>query len=413
MDKASNMKITEIKPNPNNPRLIKDHKFKQLVKSIQDFPQMLELRPIVIDENNMVLGGNMRLKACLEAGLTDVPVIHANNLSEEKKKEFIVKDNVGYGEWDWDDLANNWDALELTEWGLDIPNFDAEVLEAQEDDFAVPDGGIETDIALGDLFEIGEHRLLCGDSTDSDQVAKLMKGQKADMVFTSPPYNSGDVAMRGGGKFAFGKTGAKTLYENYKDDKTPQEYFDFCISILNNISLIVNELHSIFWNVSYNANSRDDYGKIVFADVNPFRVKETIIWNKGVAIPITSEGILSRNSEFIFLMSNGNKYLTNQKIGEHSVYWNTWNISSSGSQKNEHKACFPVELPFKAIEDFSKSDSIIYEPFMGSGTTMVASHQLKRKCYGVELDPKYCQVIVDRMMKLDPSLIIKKNGVTL
>ena len=407
------MNIKEIKPNPNNPRIIKDHKFKQLVKSIQDFPQMLELRPIVIDENNMVLGGNMRLKACIEAGMTDVPVIHANNLSEEKKKEFIVKDNVGYGEWDWDDLANNWDEQELTDWGLDIPNFDVNNLEAEEDDFAVPDGGTETDIVLGDLFEIGEHRLLCGDSTDSDQVAKLMNGQKADMVFTSPPYNSGDVAMRGGGKFAFGKTGAKTLYENYKDDKTPQEYFDFCISILNNISLIVNELHSIFWNVSYNANSRDDYGKIVFADVNPFRVKETIIWNKGVAIPITSEGILSRNSEFIFLMSNGNKYLTNQKIGEHSVYWNTWNISSSGSQKNEHKACFPVELPFKAIEDFSKSDSIIYEPFMGSGTTMVASHQLKRKCYGMELDPKYCQVIVDRMKKLDPTLIIKKNGLPL
>jgi hypothetical protein len=117
------MKIQEIKPNPNNPRIIKDHKFKQLVKSIQDFPQMLELRPIVIDENNMVLGGNMRLKACLEAGLTDVPVIHANNLSEEKKKEFIVKDNVGYGEWDFDELANNWDIEELTEWGLEIPNF--------------------------------------------------------------------------------------------------------------------------------------------------------------------------------------------------------------------------------------------------------------------------------------------------
>ena len=294
----------------------------------------------------------------------------------------------------------------------DIEEEAQEILEAEEDDFdSTPPETPET--VLGDLYEIGKHRLLCGDSTDSDQVAKLMNGQKADMVFTSPPYNSGDVAMRGGGKFSFGKTGAKTFYENYKDDKTPQEYFDFCISILNNISLIVNELHSIFWNVSYNANSRDDYGKIVFSDVNPFRVKETIIWNKGVAIPITSEGILSRNSEFIFLMSNGNKYLTNQKIGEHSVYWNTWNISSSGSQKNEHKACFPVELPFKAIEDFSKSDSIIYEPFMGSGTTMVASHQLKRKCYGMELDPKYCQVIVDRMKKLDSTLIIKKNGLPL
>lgn len=120
------MNINLIRANPNNPRICKDHKFKQLVKSIQDFPQMLELRPIVIDENNMVLGGNMRLKACLEAGLTDVPVIHANNLSEEKKKEFIVKDNVGYGEWDWSELANTWEVDLLQEWGLDIPSFDNE-----------------------------------------------------------------------------------------------------------------------------------------------------------------------------------------------------------------------------------------------------------------------------------------------
>jgi hypothetical protein len=119
------MNINEIKPNPNNPRIIKDDKFKKLVKSIQDFPQMLELRPIVIDENNIVLGGNMRLKACIEAGLTDVPVKQAKGLTEDQKKEFIVKDNVGYGEWDWDDLANNWDEQLLTEWGLDIPNFDA------------------------------------------------------------------------------------------------------------------------------------------------------------------------------------------------------------------------------------------------------------------------------------------------
>ena len=117
------MNINEIKPNPNNPRIIKDVKFKQLVKSIQDFPQMLELRPIVIDENNMVLGGNMRLKACIEAGMTDVPVIHANNLSEAQKKEFIVKDNVGYGEWEWDALANEWNIEDLDNWGLDIPAF--------------------------------------------------------------------------------------------------------------------------------------------------------------------------------------------------------------------------------------------------------------------------------------------------
>jgi ParB-like chromosome segregation protein Spo0J len=127
------MLITEIKPNPNNPRLIKDHKFKQLVKSIQDFPQMLELRPIVIDENNMVLGGNMRLKACLEAGLTDVPVIHANNLTEAQKKEFIIKDNISFGEHDWDALANEWNIIELDEWGLDIPAFANNDIEEPKD----------------------------------------------------------------------------------------------------------------------------------------------------------------------------------------------------------------------------------------------------------------------------------------
>lgn len=121
------MNINEIKPNPNNPRIIKDNKFKQLVKSIQDFPQMLELRPIVIDENNMVLGGNMRLKACIEAGLKDVPVKQAKDLTEEQKKEFMVKDNIGFGEWDWDLLANEFDTEEIGEWGLDIPNFDSNI----------------------------------------------------------------------------------------------------------------------------------------------------------------------------------------------------------------------------------------------------------------------------------------------
>jgi hypothetical protein len=132
------MNINEIKPNPYNPRIIKDDKFKKLVKSIQDFPQMLELRPIVIDENNIVLGGNMRLKACIEAGLTDVPVKQAKDLTEEQKKEFIVKDNVGYGEWDWSDLANNWETEELEEWGLDIIGFSN--VDDLGEGFSLPDG---------------------------------------------------------------------------------------------------------------------------------------------------------------------------------------------------------------------------------------------------------------------------------
>ena len=182
------VKINAIKTNPKNPRLIKDDKFKKLVKSIQEFPQMLELRPIVVDENNIILGGNMRYKACIEAGLKEIFILKAEDLTEEQKDEFIVKDNVGFGEWDWDILANEWDTDKLQDWGLDLPlDVSVQELEAEEDDYEIPNE-INTDIVLGDLFEIGEHRLLCGDSTDSDQVAKLMNGEKADMVFTDPPY---------------------------------------------------------------------------------------------------------------------------------------------------------------------------------------------------------------------------------
>jgi hypothetical protein len=119
--------INQVKANPNNPRIIKDDKFKKLVKSIQDFPEMLELRPIVVNDDMIVLGGNMRLKACKEAGLTKIPVIKASNLTEEQQKEFIIKDNVGFGEWDWEQLANQWDAEMLNEWALNVPQFEPQV----------------------------------------------------------------------------------------------------------------------------------------------------------------------------------------------------------------------------------------------------------------------------------------------
>ena len=125
--KVQKVKISEIKTNPKNPRLIKDDKFRKLVKSIKEFPQMLELRPIVVDENNIVLGGNMRLKACIEVGLKEVFIVKAEDLTEQQKDEFIVKDNVGFGEWDWDILANEWDSELLNDWGLYVPEIPSEV----------------------------------------------------------------------------------------------------------------------------------------------------------------------------------------------------------------------------------------------------------------------------------------------
>ena len=135
------VKISKVKPNETNPRLIKDSKFKKLVKSIKEFPEMLKLRPIVVNKDMVVLGGNMRLKACKEAGLKDVWILKADNLTEEQQKEFIVKDNVGFGEWDWDILANQWDSVQLEDWGMDNwQNIDD--IETS-DSFSLPDGDKE------------------------------------------------------------------------------------------------------------------------------------------------------------------------------------------------------------------------------------------------------------------------------
>jgi len=124
MSDTKKVSIDKLKPNPDNPRIIKDDKFKKLVQSIKDFPEMLKLRPIVVDKDMVVLGGNMRLRALKDAGVKDVEVIIADNLTDDQKREFIIKDNVGFGEWNWETLANEWHADQLSEWGMDIPKFD-------------------------------------------------------------------------------------------------------------------------------------------------------------------------------------------------------------------------------------------------------------------------------------------------
>ena len=143
--KTQTVPINEVKSNPNNPRIIKDDKFKKLVASIKELPQMLELRPIVVNEDMIVLGGNMRLKACKEAGLKEIPIIKASELNEEQQRAFIIKDNVGYGEWDWDALANEWDAELLVEWGLDVWKAPTEV------DYSILDGADEMDNLISDM----------------------------------------------------------------------------------------------------------------------------------------------------------------------------------------------------------------------------------------------------------------------
>ena len=246
-------------------------------------------------------------------------------------------------------------------------------MEAKEDDFDVelPE---EPKTVLGDLYEIGEHRLLCGDSTDSEQVAKLMNGEKADMVFTDPPYN---VAFNG-------RSGSFDVIEN---DDLPEDDFEELINGFVSILNILNPENYYVWcNWKF-------YGLLQ----SKLEFKACIVWAKNV-----------------FGLGRGYRHqhefcLFNGKLDEgRNSESDLWEISKDSNY--QHPTQKPVALSVKALQNHKKA-KIIVDLFAGSGSTMSGVHQSKRKCYGMELDPKYCDVIVKRMLKLEPTLRIKRNGV--
>jgi DNA modification methylase len=385
--KSENIALSKLETNkgqieglPKNPRLIKTEKFEKLKKSIEDNPEMLGMREVLVyplGSKFIIIGGNMRFQACKELGFTEVPCkVLDKGTTADQLRAITIKDNVGFGEHDWDLLANEWDSIELEEWGLDIPSFDndEQVLEAEEDDFdATPPE--EPITVLGDLYEIGEHRLLCGDSTDSDAVAKLMNGEKADMVFTDPPYG---VNMNRSGKI---------LNDNLNND----DLYNLLNSAFVNSILFSKDCHFYWW-IGFKGYSLMEK---CFID-NDIKIDNCIVWNKP-SIGLGKTGYRYKHELCLFKGEIKDKSLSD-----------VWDFGRD--REGLHPTMKPIELISYAMNNSSKIDDLILDIFLGSGSTMVAAHQLKRKCYGLELEPKYCQVIIDRMKKLDPTLIIKRNG---
>ena len=383
------VKTKDIHANENNPRILKDDKFKKLVKSIKDFPEMLEIRPIVVNNEMMVLGGNMRLRAIQEIGLKEVPIIKAENLTEEQQREFLIKDNVGFGEWDWDALANDWDADELNDWGLDVPLINN--LEAEEDDFDVPEGGSDTDIVLGDIFEIGQHRLICGDSTQTDTFEKLTEGVLADMVITDPPYN---VAYEG-------KTKDKLKIDN--DNMGDKQFYQFLYDFYT--ACAAYSKPGAAWYV-WHADSEGANFRQAMSDAG-IMVKQCLIWVKNSMV-MGRQDYQWKHEPCLYGWKEGaaHNWYSDRKQTTILEY-------NRPNRSAEHPTMKPIELFSYQINNSSKQGDIVMDAFAGSGTTMVACEQLNRKAYVVEFDPRYCQVIVDRMKKLNPDIKVKRNGVAI
>lgn len=410
------IKISELIPDKKNARKHNPRNIGMIGNSLQEVGPA---RSIVIDENNKILAGNGTVDAAAQVGIEKIIVVDAHDdaiiavrktgLTEEQKTKLALYDNRTAELAEWDAVVIEELKIEGVELGEFFSDGELEKIgvdkkEIIEDE--VPELSEETKTVKGDVYELGRHRVMCGDSTNSDDVAKLMDGKKFDIGFTSPPYNSGEA------DFTYNYKAKKQggFYRNNKDDLTEKEYFEFIFAVLNNYLLNANSSHSIFWNVMYNANSRDLYGKYIFSVNNPLKVRETIVWNKISGFPVAGDNILSRNSELIFLLSNSEKYLSNAK--KDSVMWNRWDISNANSQNPEqgHKACFPIDLPRKAIEDFSLQNMIVLDLFLGSGTTLIACEQTNRICYGMEIDEHYCDVIVSRYVKFAGNNKVKRNG---
>jgi DNA modification methylase len=393
------IKISSLKNNtgqvdglPKNPRLIKDHRYAKLKASLEADPEMMELREVIAYDNNgelVVICGNMRLRALKELGVKEVPVkVLPKETPPEKLRAYTIKDNVGFGEDDWDILANDWDALELEDFGVELPDLSTEEeAKAKEDNYEQPEV-IKTDIVPGDLFEIGQHRLLCGDSADSDQVGKLMDGELADMCFTDPPYG---VAYTG-------KTKDALTIES--DDVSPEKLKEYVTAWFSAVDTVTRPggyllatvpagpLHLIF------AQDWLDRGWL----------RQIMVWNKSGMVLGHSE-YHYKHEPILFGWKPGGERLKNSDRTKTTV----WDFDKPSANR-EHPTMKPVEMWAYGIKNHTNSGDVLYEPFTGSGTTMVAAEQLGRKCYGMELDPKYCAVIIDRMQKAFPGIEIKRNG---
>ena len=373
------IKVSSLKKNPENPRQIRDEKFEKLKASIQKFPQMMELRPMVVDETNTVLGGNMRLNAIKALGMTEIPdewVKKASDLTEDQKKEFVIKDNSGFGEWDWEILGSEWSDEPLADWGLDLPDVETVAEAGTADAEPQIDKAAELNkkwkVKSGDLWLIGEHRLVCGDSTKSEDVERLMGGAKVQMVFTDPPYGIDYQDLQGN-------------FEKIEGD-------DNLGNIYHLLSLVLDNNCPMFICCNWKSFA-------VFETVMREKGKEPkacIVWDKETRI----QNLDRFYKQHEFVLYHG------EFGGQPTLDGDVWRCSRE--TRDDHPTAKPIELIQRAINHTSSKSGIVADYFGGSGSTMVAAANCHRKAYLCELNPDYCAVILERMQTAFPDIEIKR-----
>lgn len=409
------MKVYKLKYNPDNPRRISPHQLDKLKKSIESFPEMMELRPIVYDPDTMhVLGGNQRLAAIKSLGMKDIPdswVLSADKLTPEQKREFVIKDNAQLGEWDFDLLNEGWGDLDLDGWGVEMPDFKSDFTD-------VGDGDAEPKIdqaeelqtkwktAKGQVWQCGRHRIMCGDCTNPDAAKRLMNGNTAKLLFTSPPY--GDLRE-------YGNDANLSVDNVIRFISAFYPYVDYQVV---NLGIITRDREIVpYWD-SYISHAKEAGYKFMSWGV---WVKQSAgsIGQQASFIPIAHEWLFVFGKEFTHInRAEERKSKVDKRV--HRTKRNpdgTTTASSAGvplalkemttvvhcntelgSIREYHPATFSIDLPISHIRALTDEGDIVVDPFLGSGSTMISCQNTNRVCYGMEINPNYIAVTLQRYL---------------
>lgn len=388
------LSISKIKPNtgqidglPKNPRFIRDERFEKLKRSIKELPSMLELRELIVVPQNghfVTIGGNMRLRAAKDLGLTELPCkVLDKDTDVNVLAEIAVKDNVGFGQDDYDLIANEWTDFPLADWGMELPDYEA--VEEPGDADAEPqiDKAAELNkkwkVQAGDLWSIGEHRLLCGSCTESADVQKLMGKERANAVLTDPPYGQSQDGVP-------------------NDD--PEGHRDLMLDAVGNLP-IDDGVIVAFQSPRLFVNWLDA--------LSAYQYKfERMLWMyKAAQCTFPWRGWIL-TSESILVATKGEGAWQDVHPFSHDCYYLSEVSGELDKDSGWHGSVKPLKVVSDLLSRICPLGSIVYEPFCGSGTTIVACQNLGRKCRAIELTPDYCAVILERMSTAFPDLEIKR-----
>jgi len=391
--KIEQRSIAKLIPYAANSRTHSDAQVAQIAASIKEFGWT---NPILVSGDNSIIAGHGRLLAARKLGMEEVPVIVLDHLSKAQQRALVIADNqlaLNAG-WDMNMLKAEIEDLNLENFNLELLGFDDDFLDGlletspsggNTDENAVPEVPETPKTVLGDVWVMGNHRLMCGDSTSIDAIEKLMDGKKANICFTSPPYNAGSLNVKG-------QSGTGKKYNSFDDNQTETEFFDFLTSNMSCLMAVSDE-------VFYNIGLVQDNKRTIFKLVNEFgdTFKDVIYWKKKTVAPHIQKGVINNLVEFILCFGDGKRKFINPQFGQ-GTYWNV--IEGANASGNEfssiHKATFPIYLPENIITNFTGRNAIVIDCFGGTGTTLIACEKHNRDCRMMELDPKYCDVIIKR-----------------